>query len=223
MKNIRYIILALLLCTFNIEKVKAGICDELDVNGGKERANKVTATYKLNEDYYVDENRVTGTFVIEVKDLPTDMYVQIMGTDIQLKSDTDTTVSIDGITSGTKKLGIYFKRCTIRLGTITLNIPKYNTFADRVECSGIDPEELNVCDKWYPYTISEGEFLSKIKEYNDSYDERQKEKEKKERDEFIQQIVDFLTEYYLYIIVSIVLIIVIVVVIIVKKKRYSLE
>ena len=221
MKKFIYLIIMLLLFMFNGNDVKAD-CDE-NIDELKVEAKKIEITYKLNEEYYVNEEKVTGTFIIEIKNMPSTMFARILGPDIYIWYEEDNVIVKDGIEDGTKKIAIYSEKCGIHLRTVSVKIPKYNKYSEREECIGIDTEELDVCDKWYPYELNESTFQYKINKYIEKQQEKQEQQIEKEKTKVMDTIIEFLKNYYIYIIMGIVTIVLITLLIVVRKKRYSLE
>lgn len=70
-------------------------------------------------------------------------------------------------------LEIYSISCpNERLKVINLSFEKYNIYADRAECEGLE-DKVDVCSKTYDKDITSQEFLNKIEAYKNSLDDSQ--------------------------------------------------
>ncbi len=192
-----------------------------------EQAENVKVKYILDEEYTdTNGNQVNGMFKLEITGLTNELTVRLFGAEeyyYYLEDDgVDGIITITGVESGIKKIGIYYQQYAL-VKTISVNIPKYNYYSERIECEGISGEELDVCGKWYEYELNESTFLYKVNKYKESQDKLEEEKEKNKFSIFFNNIVDFLLDYYIYIIIVIVSIALITLFIVIRKKRYSLE
>ena len=192
-----------------------------------EQAENVKVKYILDEEYTdTNGNQVNGMFKLEITGLTNELTVRLFGAEeyyYYLEDDgVDGIITITGVESGIKKIGIYYQQYAL-VKTISVNIPKYNYYSERIECEGISGEELDVCGKWYEYELNESTFLYKVNKYKESQEKLEEEKEKNKFSIFFNNIVDFLLDYYIYIIIVIVSIALITLFIVIRKKRYSLE
>lgn len=191
-----------------------------------EQAENVKVKYILDEEYTdTNGNQVNGMFKLEITGLTDDLKIRVLGTEeYYYTSDAiDGIITITGVESGIKKIGVYYRKYVTLVKTISVNIPKYNYYSERIECEGISGEELDVCGKWYEYELNESTFLYKVNKYKESQEKLEEEKEKNKFSIFFNNIVDFLLDYYIYIIIVIVSIALITLFIVIRKKRYSLE
>lgn len=191
-----------------------------------EQAENVKVKYILDEEYTdTNGNQVNGMFKLEITGLTDDLKIRVLGTEeYYYTSDAiDGIITITGVESGIKKIGVYYRKYVTLVKTISVNIPKYNYYSERIECEGISGEELDVCGKWYEYELNESTFLYKVNKYKESQEKLEEEKEKNKFSIFFNNIVNFLLDYYIYIIIVIVSIALITLFIVIRKKRYSLE
>lgn len=191
-----------------------------------EQAENVKVKYILDEEYTdTNGNQVNGMFKLEITGLTDDLKIRVLGTEeYYYTSDAiDGIITITGVESGIKKIGVYYRKYVTLVKTISVNIPKYNYYSERIECEGISGEELDVCGKWYEYELNESTFIYKVNKYKESQEKLEEEKEQNKVSIFFNNIVNFLLDYYIYIIIVIVSIAFITLFIVIRKKRYSLE
>lgn len=224
MKEIKRILFAITLLVINSISVKAGICDEDNLDILKEHASKVSITYEMDNDY-VNNNgeKEKGMYKIIVKGLEeyTSVRIKELNVNEPYTEENKGDITLSNIESGVKKISIYFDRCNELLITKTLNIPIYNKYSQREECIGIT--DLDVCKEDYRYQLNESTFQKKIKEYNETKKLEEQEKKENKTSLFFNNIIKFLKDYYLYIICAIVVVVSITIYIVVRKKRYTLE
>lgn len=221
MKKYIYILFAITILILPTLKVNAVYDKEKEYYLDQiKEAEQVEFKYYINNNYYDDEgNKINGIFNLEISNIKDYMKIKIYDLDINLTSEDiiEGKITLDNIPSGIKKLGIYNDQYNYLLKSITLNIPKYNYYAEKEEC--IDKEDLDVCDKWYEYELNDSTFNYKIKKYEENRKNLPKQNNNNNSNIFIK----FLSKYYIYIISPIILIAIIIIFIISKKKRYSLD
>ncbi len=224
MKEIKRILFAITLLVINSISVKAGICDDDNLDILKEHASKVSITYEMDNDY-VNNNgeKEKGMYKIIVKGLEeyTSVRIKELNVNEPYTEENKGDITLSNIESGVKKISIYFDRCNELLITKTLNIPIFNKYSQREECIGIT--DLDVCKEDYRYQLNESTFQKKIKEYNETKKQEEQEKKENKTSLFFNNIIKFLKDYYLYIICAIVVVVSITIYIVVRKKRYTLE
>lgn len=220
MKKIKYLTLMLLLFMIKNNDVNA-ICRDSAIEPYRNEAEKIEIFYSYNDAYYVDGNKINGTYKIELKNMQDKMYAQILGMDTKFGYEEDNLVIIEGVESGIQNLAIYYEPCNERLKIIKLNLPKYNKYSDREECIGISAVELDVCDKWYPYELNESTFHYKLTEFHKK--QQLKEEVQKDENKELKSIINFWENYNIYIILGIIVVISLFILIVIKRKKYSLE
>lgn len=220
MKKYIYIVFTITIFMFSISKTNAAYDKEREKYLDQiEEANEVKFNYYLNEEYYDEtSNKVEGIFKLEISNIKPYMEIRIYELDINITQEDiqEEKITLDNITSGIKKIGIYNKQYNYLLKTVRLNIPKYNYYSLKEECK--DKKDLDVCDKWYPYELNDSTFYYKIKKYQ--------EKEpiiEENKTNIFDTFINFTSKYYIYIILFILLIVVLSILIIMRKKRYSLD
>ena len=224
MKEIKKILFTITLLVINSISVKAGICDKDNLDILKEHASKVSITYEMDNDY-VNNNgeKEKGMYKIIIKGLEeyTSIRIKELNVNESYTEENKGDITLTNIESGIKKINIYFDRCDELLVTKTLNIPVFNKYSQREECINIT--DLDVCKENYKYQLNESTFLKKIKEYNETKKQEQKDQKENRIAILFSNIIEFLKNYYLYIIGAILLIISITVYMLIKKKKYTLE
>lgn len=228
MRKFMYILIAIAMFSINIDNVNAAYDKNKEfLNEYIEQAEKVEVKYILDEEYVSEDgNSKNGMFKIEIRGLTDDLEIRLFGSEeyyYDLEDDgIDGVIILEGIESGIKKIGVYYQQYAL-LKTISVNIPVYNYYSERIECQGISGEELDVCDKWYKYELNESTFLSKINKYMEEREILEEEKDKKKVFTFFSEIINFLMDYFVYIIVGVVLIVLVTLFIVFRRKKYSLE
>lgn len=220
MKYKFYLGLFIMFMLFNIGIVKADICDSNDIARLKEIAKNVSVSYEYinneNEDVQEEKNEpseegtltIVNTYNIEISNATDEIYLKDENGNEYHLSDSINGVISTTANAGTVKYYVYSSNCFNKLlRTITIELDKYNVYANYKECEGISSEELEICDKWYQGNLDYDTFMKKIEEYNTNQNSIKNNYMK-----------------YLYIVVSgTVLIILIVILVIRFKKRSVLE
>lgn len=228
MKKIQYILFITTLFLFGNIAVNAGICDDVTINEFKNKADNLKITYELDETY-VDSNGVHQNGIYKISVTGLEKFISVKFYDLNIEEtyskENQGNITLNGVESGIKKVGIYYTRCADKLlKIVTLNIPIYNKYADREECKGIT--DLDVCDETYEYELNESTFQYKLKKYNEKKQEELEEEEKNKESKVsivFNNIVEFLKDYYLYIVISIVVIVAVTGYFVLRKRRYTLE
>ncbi len=218
--NIKHLILTTLLFLTITPKVYAReYCINEDISSVKRDAQKITIDYELDKD---PEN--TGLFNITINGLTEDLSVYEKVTNIyndwsNINENGKLTFQLPG---DSYEFKIYYNTCSDKpIRTIKINLPKYNYYAESSSCENISKEDLEVCDEWYQGDLDDETFNKIISDYNKKLEDQKKQEQ--QENTILNKIINFLSNYYLYIIGVIILIVIIAFIIINRKKKYSLE
>ncbi len=101
--------------------------------------------------------------------------------------------------------------CSDTIKSEKLSLQSYNIYADDPRCANIDIQEFPMCDPWYEGNIDENTFTESYNKYLDELNQvDQPEKpEIQEKVDIGEEILNFLSKYYIHIIVGIVAIVII--------------
>lgn len=223
-------IVMILFCFFvfiNIDVVNAESCSSKELNTLKQLASNIKFTYELHDDTYNEAH--TYYFDIYATNFSKEFYFKDLdGQKFMYMS----TLEKDGIRElriiregFLYSVDIYTSNATkcpnTKIMTKKMQIPYYNDYSQREECTGI--EEFSLCQKYYDgYIPSDDYFLEQVNKYKNG--EITKSNEEKG---IIDIIVDFITGNLLLVIPAIIVLIVIIIVVITKirksKKRVKIK
>lgn len=208
------VLFVLALFMINSISVNAGICDKENIDYYKEFFNNIDIIYEPNEE------AGNGIYKVTIAGLLEDTSVRSKELDIERKFSIDDygVVILENVKSGVINFNFYYDKCDTYITTRKINIPVFNEYSLREECNGI--EDLDVCKSDYEYPLNESTFLKKIKDYNK---DNSNKVDDKNSDSVFNKVIDFLSNYYLYIVGGIVVVSLVIIYIFVKKKRYTLE
>ena len=217
----KYLLLIISLVSYFAftSSVDAALCDREHINQLKELANQVEVNYE-----YIDYSEeilggnggayATNRYKLTINLIAEDLYL-VYNNKEYYYNQTDNGIVSFSVNSGYVEFTIHTKTCAgHKLRTINLTLPKFNTYSYRGECQELEEYELDVCDPWYQGTITDSSFNKVIDEYLNPV-----VKEASKWDE----ILIFLSNYYLYIIGGIVAVVLLVVAVIIHGKRSVLE
>lgn len=210
-KHIIFTILLFLIMNVNVY----AYCDRSDILRVKGEANRIEVDIKKLK---TSEGKYTGSFRVIINGLTSEMSIKDVNSDISYSYNDviSDVLTIDNITGTTLKLKVYYDRCSSNLvRTIEYRLPVYNIYSENELCEGLN-EEVTVCDPWYQGEVNEELIKEEVSKYKDSNKNLDITKGSSE-------IIEFLSNYYLYIIISIILIVTIIVILIVRKKRGELD
>lgn len=215
----RYFLLVIILVLFSLDNVNAVVCDSNDIVRLKELAQNVDVSYQYvnNVEDEAENNQVDNLdefdgivsndiYNVQISNITDEIYIKDTNYNEYRLND-----AVDGIlhfttNSGTVTYYVYSSNCLDKLlRTITLQLDKYNIYADSKECEGISAEELAVCDKWYQGDLSYSQFIKKIDEYN------------------LEHSTDNFSRKYIYIVIGGGIVVAVVVWFIIRRKRSVLE
>lgn len=225
MKRYMYLIIFTVLFLTCNYKVKAE-CSDAELNRLRAQAAQVKITYEYRSDLSQDGD----VFDLIVTGLTDEIYIHenksgslVIG--MSYVSDGIGRVKAYFATSGTYAFLVYSYNpsCMDKLRTVTVTVPKYNKYADREECNGIDTTKFILCDKWYQGNITEDYFqarLAKYKKGNPTIEDPVDVEDKIDEKTFLDTIKD----YYVYIIAGTILVIGLATyMIITKRKKGALD
>lgn len=141
--------------------------------------------------------------------------------------DTPKEIKIGGYEDGnTVKFELYSREniCQINLlSTKHINLPSYNKYYRDSLCKGI--EENTLCKKWVKNDLSYDKFKEEVRKYKSTLKKKQKEKERLAKSEsklvkFIETMMNFIKENYIYILISIIILGSLLTIIIYKKQEF---
>lgn len=173
-RNKLYVVLFMLFCLLSnnsIIKAEEYTCDKEEYAIYKKLADQIKVSFKRMDNYYNEDGSVNKDYyMIEVNGLHErlalfnyEIPLGISG----LNAD-DGNYTTYGIKNGTytfyvKAFSAYCKNEIFR--TITINIPKYNVYADREECKDVDKNKFVLCNENYQFEIEEDTFNKRLTQY----------------------------------------------------------
>lgn len=159
------VLVFLIVFIFNIDIVKAEMCDSVDIARAKELAKNVSYDYKYigdDEDYQLYEVSFTG----------------LSGNNFYIMNEEEK-VALDGdkikLDSGIKYLDIYYEPCDdMRIKSIKIELPKFNEYSLSEYCDSSDFKNFEYCDEWYSGKVNNKIFDAAVKEYEKKIEEESK-------------------------------------------------
>lgn len=163
----RYRLLFILILSFFIfnSNVKADLCDNEHIADLKNMANKIEVSYE-----YVKNDGVGGsdgefsvnTYSILTKLESDDLYISDGINKYYYEQSNGGELNFF-VNSGKVELTVYSKSCTnYRLRTIYLELPDFNTYSYREECSKLKDYNVKVCEPWYQGVINDNIFYNEV-------------------------------------------------------------
>ena len=207
----KLIFILLFLIFISIGEVKADVCSNEEITILKEIAKQVKISYEYNYEKYDNSgNKIYDNFDIIIENLNKDIYIKFQNKQIyySYNESNDGTIVIGNSIPGHYVFEIRASKCATKLNTISLEVPKYNRYADDERCNNVDSNVIKYCDEWYQEIFSEKIFSEAIEQYNISNESNE------ENSLNLKYILCFAC-FLIFIIISIVLVI--------KKRRGVLE
>lgn len=224
------LVLSIILFIFNINYVKADVCDKEDIERLKQVANSISVSYDFpydlnsidlaendveeNIDTYGGEGNndsfIYGFYHLYVYGLTDEVYVNVEEDDaiVRYENVRENGDAYTVVSSGDKKIEIISVKCNIVLRVVNLELPFFNIYSQYEECDGLD---IEVCDAWYDGNDSYDTFKNGINNYYDGL----KNKDDNKFD---------ISKYYVYIFGgSVILILFIILFFAIRRKRSVLE
>lgn len=171
-----YLLVLFISLFFFTSNVYADLCDSQYIEDLKVLVEQVSVTYEYldNKSELYKDNNTKDTFEAYLVDDLYYMDIRLLSEDIYLVfdsqkyyfEDNDNGVISLVSTAGHKTLELYSSKCwNAKLRTITLDLPKFNTYSYRSECKKFFAEDLDVCNPWYQGSINESVFSKEISKY----------------------------------------------------------
>lgn len=165
MKKVLFLTIFMFIMTLNIGVVNAVACDDEDMARLRGLAEGVSYNAKFIGDTGTAESM--QDYEVNFIGLTNEIYVGDIYRTFSIYNDSEKRI----IQSGETDLEIFSKNCNhVRIKTITLKLPKYNTYASLAECSSEENKNLYVCDPWYSGKITKEEFLDAVVDDGDIYE-----------------------------------------------------
>ena len=229
MKNIKYIVFSFIFFLFNIFYVDAS-CTNEEIESLKELAKDIEITYKHKGIYEIDNEYVDYySFDIIVKNISDEFRVMYNYDTEELEVNNGISNLI--LSNGNWNFSVYSKRCDEKVYDIQFFLPRFNVYSLDPLCEGIDGNDFALCGKYYEYDVEYDDFVKRINNYrstlkDNSVDNVAEDKTNINIDIIINSLLNFITNYRLYIVITLVTILVILITIIIfkrKKRRGVLE
>ena len=221
MKKIKYILFTFLILSLSILSVNAE-CTKEEINTLKQEANKIKVTYKhlgaVETEIGTDYNR----FKITVKNIDNDFKVYIPIYEVELEESNGTAEY--ELSTGNWTLEIYSEKCEESVRNISFRLPTFNKYSLDPLCEGIDGEEFRLCDKYLEYQVSYDTFKRKAEEYRSTHEIKKDNNKNTEEHSSVKVILnkmlEFMTNYQIYILIVLgVLLLIFIIIIVTKKKK----
>lgn len=211
------VILFISLFAFN-SNVKAAICNREHISQLKELANQVDVSYEYIDNSDSNETEFSvNQYSVSVNLISDELYLVDKYGNNYFYENSDNGIIRFVINSGVLDLTVHSKKCaSLKLRTISMKLPKFNTYSSKEECKELTKYGLDVCDPWYQGDLDEVSFYNTVNKYLNSEDND-------DSNSVFNKILEFLESYYIYVLIGIALIILIVVLIVIKRKRSVLE
>ena len=197
---------------FGVNVVFASACDNNDIF----RLKTLSQNVNYDASYIGDNDGINDYQLYSVKfsGLNNEIYISDNRYSFFVNNDGD---SIN-LKSGINNLEIYSKNCgDLRLRTLTINLPRFNTYSLSDAWYSIDINEFELCDPWYQGKIDSNYFSEKLDKYLE-------EKNEKKKDNSNRGIYDyFVNNYYLFVAFSILILFLVVVLVKRNNKRNKLD
>lgn len=202
----------------------------------QEKNTLIQLAHNVKFDYELlpDEGNLNRSFSLTISNLFEGIEVRYGSTNYSFdkKSKTPGIVKMDGYFAGgqTHKILIYASSTSACknqiLATKMITIPKYNSYSERDECTGI--EDFKLCQRWYAGTFTEEEFQQQTKAYKISLTSKSEEKSKEDEkssvlDKFVELYKDNLLISIGFSILLVLMIVLIIRKIIKKKNRVKID
>lgn len=219
MKNTVHVIFIILLFSLLINNVQADCTDE-EINSLKKDVEKVKVTYKhLGEVEKEDGTKVYDQFIVSTYNIPENVYIYLYPTTTEkFEDDSDDSLKIK-LTTGKWSFDFYSSKCDMIIDSIKVKLPTFNIYSLDPLCEGIDGNEFKLCGKYYEGTVSRKNFEERIKLYRQLHVKEEQVDEVSDNVSIINNIIDFISKYYLYMLVPVIFILIGIVIFKIISKR----
>ncbi len=181
---------------------KAYLCDNSTKVEYQEMAKNISVNYE-----YTESNDDVN-FNIKISNIPTDFIVlDVTNKKEYYPSSSSSEILIENVSKNTSYRFDILKN-EIACGSIVfyshyVNIPAYNKYYKDAVCEGI--EDYKLCSKWLNVTVSYDEWKNKIIEYKKSLNKKEDIKKEEEKT-LIEKIIEFYSDYYMFILSGIIIV-----------------
>lgn len=192
----------LFIFIFNINCVNAEACDNADI----ERLEQVAQGISYSYEYMADEFNVQ-IYEVTFGNLTDELYIRYNDLDY---FENDVVIYAE---SGVRTFDVYAYNCfEEKVGTITLELPKFNEYSLSDECLEIGSDNLSVCDEWYDGELSYDDFMMEVAEYRNDGSTTS------------ELLINFFVNNYLFFLLAfVVLAAIIVAIVLYRRKRNRLD
>lgn len=223
MKRIKYILFTFLIL-FLYSSLALAECTNEELEELKQEANKIKVTYKHLGAVEVNGVNEYNHFKITINNINEDFDIYMIAYDIEIEKNGSTAEYELG--TGKWTINVLSNKCGEIVRDIDFSLPTFNEFSLDPLCEGIDGEDFELCGKYYNsnYKISYDTFKRKVEEYRRTHEIKNEEnndtKESLSIKIILNKVLDFITNYQLYLIIFLgTLLMVLIIIIVIKKKR----
>lgn len=220
-----WLLLTFVLSPYQIHAEDVHVCDYKE----KARHNLIASNIDFELDYVEKADSVE--FFITIYNLhPEIKIIDTYHNEVYQYNNLDDTpkeIKIGGYKDGNiVKFEFYSQEniCQVNLlSTKHINLPSYNKYYKDSLCKGI--EENMLCKKWVKNDLSYEKFKEEVRKYKDTLKKAKKNQEESPKEEsklvrFIETIIKFAMENYIYILISIIILGSLSIIIIYKKQEF---
>lgn len=219
--NLYVIYVLLFICSVtSVSALTYGGCEYTKVANMKSIVSNVNISY----DYYIYENE--AYFDITLNNIVPEIY--FIDSQTGIRYDYNNTINgeitIKGYksTSGQYKFYSAVSECYgIKLSNRYYNTPEYNAYYNDVLCK--ENRNYSLCQKWERVNYSYSEFKKMIEEYKNKPVEEEILKDVIYKENLLDIIVKFYTQYYYFILIGIIVVSVIVMILEKRKNSFNLK
>jgi len=218
MKNIRYVIFTVIFLFLNIFYVQAS-CTNEELLALKEEADKIKITYKhmgvVEREEYTDYN----SFEVTVKNASDKFYITYLSGSERVNLNNEE-VKIT-LRNGTWYFKVFSSECDCEVSEIKVFLPRFNMYYLDPLCKGIDGDDFALCGKYYEYDVDYDNFVARVNHYRATYKIKDSEitDEENNFEVILNNLLDFVIKYKLYVIVTLIVILFVIVTILIVRKR----
>lgn len=183
-----------------IPSSKALMCNNEDKVKYQEMAKNISVNYEYEEK---EEDIV---FSIKFTNIPEGFSIHDMNNEINYNYQNSELIIQDVNKNSSYKFGVYVDDIFCKYELLYahyITIPAYNYYYKDEICIGI--EDYKLCSKWLNINYSYDEWKEKVTNYKNSLNIEQ-DKIEDQKKSLIDMIIDFYTDYYIYILPSLIII-----------------
>lgn len=180
-------------------QVNALMCSNKQKIQYQEMAKNIIANFE-----YVEANDDIS-FSIRISNIPQNFVIYDITNDRSYKYQGSELVIPNASKNTNYKFGSYYDslECEYQLlYTYYVNVPSYNKYYKDKICNGI--EDYKLCSKWLNINYSYETWKSEVNKYINSLEKKNVEEKKETTNNLLDKILDFYSDYYVYILPSII-------------------